>query len=149
MDVGAYMVLMVPGKNVVWPDSLRFADMRLNAQNVTSETLVVDGREHLSAVGGWMTRWRHIHQRGTLANPTEGFFNMPWVRCREEADYQKRFTAMVHDFVAQGRVPDLSLDLVGFDRLFDSHWIIARHRHWIIARHLHFYLDLDTETRLR
>lgn len=105
MDVGSYMILMVPGMNIVWPDSLRFADMRLNAQDVTSETVTVDGREHMSAVGGWLKRWRHIGQRGALDHSTEGACDMPWVRYREEADYQKRVTTMVHHFISRNEVP--------------------------------------------
>lgn len=56
MDVGACMVLLVPGHNLVWPDSRCFANMRLNAEDVTAETVNVDGHEYLSAVGGWRKR---------------------------------------------------------------------------------------------
>lgn len=40
---------------------------------------------------------------------------MPWVRCREVADYQKRATPSVYDFVARGVFPDLPLHLICLD----------------------------------
>lgn len=56
MEVGVYIVLLAPGHIVVWPEYRRFADMHLNAEQVTSKTLTVDGREYLSALGGWFKR---------------------------------------------------------------------------------------------
>lgn len=120
MDVDAYMVLLVPGGNVVWTDSGRLANMHLNTEDVNYETVYVDGGEYLSAAGGWLKRWRHIDQIDGLSNLTEGFCDMPWVRFREEVDYQKRVTAMSHDFVAEKVVSKMSLDLICFDHPFKN-----------------------------
>lgn len=141
MDVAPYMELLVRSRNVVWPDARQFYGMRLNAQDVTSEKAFVDDREYLSAVGGWIKRWSHIHQRGDLRSTTEGFCDIPWVGFCEEADYQKRVAPLVYDEVAKEVIPELYMDLFCLSRPLDTHSSIISHRH--------FYTDLDLETGLR
>lgn len=141
MYFGTYMVLPVPGRNVMWPDSRRVSDVNINEEGVTSKIVDVDGREDLSAVVGWLRRWKHIQQRGDLIIETNGFCEMPRVRCREEAGYQNRVTTLPYDFGAKGVFPELSLDLGCLSRPFDSQRSTTSHRP--------FNPDLDPETRLR
>lgn len=93
------------------------------------------------AVGGWLKLLRHINQLGSRNNWTQVFFDMPWIRCYQEVEYQRRGTAMLQEFVSPVSVPALSLDLVCFYKPFDSHRSISRHRF--------FYLYLEMGTRLR
>lgn len=87
MDVSSYIVLMLTGLNVTWPDSQCFASMRVKLLDVTSANITEVSTEHITAAGGWLQRWHHIYHRGPRKYKTVEFCDIPWVRCREETVY--------------------------------------------------------------
>lgn len=50
MDFGAYIVLLVTGKNFLQPHEIPFTDRYLNTDETTGEAVTIDGLGYLSAI---------------------------------------------------------------------------------------------------
>lgn len=143
MPLFDYMTLCPESSTEVYFDAQRFQAMRINENEPDALSVVVNGEEYMSAVGGWVKRWSHWSNRGARGPRVVGLCDMPYIRCFEETDYQRLVTAYVYNAEARGREGAMnpSLDHVQFGVPFDQHWSIGRHSH--------FYPDLDLETRFR
>lgn len=115
MDVSRYIGLMVPGGNQIWPDLRRLANMRVNIDDVNDETVSEGDHEYMSAVGVCLKGWHPLDNRGAHRSPTNGICDMPWVRCYEEDNYQRRLAALVASAPARDQIRTPNLDLVCFE----------------------------------
>ena len=72
----------------------------------------------------WKARWLHL-PRVTPSDTTVAPCDMPFLRCPEERDYQRRLATMMDTLMkSRGKLVPRSLDIVQLDRPFDqAYWL--------------------------